>query len=74
MRIAIFGTHCCGKSTLIDEFLHAHLELTASTISGLTGRARRDFRYRPISPAAGRYMQIWKFEERLISRFPTTNH
>jgi AAA domain len=24
MRIAISGTHCCGKSTLIDEFLVAH--------------------------------------------------
>jgi hypothetical protein len=24
MRIAISGTHCCGKSTLIDEFLLAH--------------------------------------------------
>jgi len=24
MRIAISGTHCCGKSTLIDEFLQAH--------------------------------------------------
>ena len=24
MRIAISGTHCCGKSTLIDEFLRAH--------------------------------------------------
>lgn len=24
MRIAISGTHCCGKSTLIDEFLTAH--------------------------------------------------
>jgi uridine kinase len=24
MRIAISGTHCSGKSTLIDEFLIAH--------------------------------------------------
>ena len=24
MRIAISGTHCCGKSTLINEFLGAH--------------------------------------------------
>jgi hypothetical protein len=24
MRIAVSGTHCCGKSTLIDEFLSAH--------------------------------------------------
>jgi len=24
MRIAVSGTHCCGKSTLIDEFLYAH--------------------------------------------------
>src|SRR6185295_8260084 len=24
MRIAISGTHCCGKSTLIDQFLLAH--------------------------------------------------
>jgi len=24
MRIAISGTHCCGKSTLIDKFLDAH--------------------------------------------------
>lgn len=24
MRIAISGTHCCGKTTLIDEFLLAH--------------------------------------------------
>ena len=24
MRIAISGTHCCGKSTLVDEFLLAH--------------------------------------------------
>lgn len=24
MRIAISGTHCCGKSTLIDAFLLAH--------------------------------------------------
>jgi len=24
MRIAVSGTHCCGKSTLIDEFLRAH--------------------------------------------------
>lgn len=26
MRIAISGTHCVGKSTLIDEFLRAHRE------------------------------------------------
>jgi len=26
MRIAISGTHCCGKSTLIDEFLTTHSE------------------------------------------------
>jgi hypothetical protein len=26
MRIAISGTHCCGKSTLIDAFLLAHPE------------------------------------------------
>lgn len=26
MKIAISGTHCCGKSTLIDEFLRAHPE------------------------------------------------
>jgi hypothetical protein len=24
MRIAVSGSHCCGKSTLIDEFLLAH--------------------------------------------------
>lgn len=24
MRIAVSGTHCCGKSTLIEEFLCAH--------------------------------------------------
>jgi len=24
MRIAVSGTHCCGKSTLIDEFLISH--------------------------------------------------
>lgn len=24
MRVAISGTHCCGKSTLIDEFLTVH--------------------------------------------------
>ena len=24
MRIAVSGTHCCGKSTLIDQFLLAH--------------------------------------------------
>jgi len=24
MRIAVSGTHCCGKSTLIDKFLLAH--------------------------------------------------
>ena len=28
MRIAISGTHCCGKSTLIDEFLITHPEYT----------------------------------------------
>lgn len=26
MRIAVSGTHCTGKSTLIDEFLRAHTE------------------------------------------------
>ena len=26
MRIAICGTHCCGKSTLIESFLAAHSE------------------------------------------------
>lgn len=26
MRIAISGTHCCGKSTLIEEFLATHPE------------------------------------------------
>lgn len=26
MRIAVSGTHCTGKSTLIDEFLRAHSE------------------------------------------------
>ena len=26
MRIAVSGTHCCGKTTLIDEFLLAHQE------------------------------------------------
>jgi hypothetical protein len=26
MRIAVSGTHCCGKTTLIDEFLRAHPE------------------------------------------------
>jgi hypothetical protein len=26
MRIAISGTHCCGKSTLIEEFLTTHSE------------------------------------------------
>ena len=26
MRIAISGTHCVGKSTLIDEFLRAHTD------------------------------------------------
>ena len=26
MRIAISGTHCCGKSTLIDAFLFAHTD------------------------------------------------
>lgn len=24
MRVAVSGTHCCGKTTLIDEFLLAH--------------------------------------------------
>src|SRR5262245_19952226 len=24
MRIAVSGTHCCGKTTLIDEFLSIH--------------------------------------------------
>lgn len=24
MRVAISGTHCCGKSTLIDAFLLGH--------------------------------------------------
>ena len=28
MRVAIAGTHCCGKSTLIDEFLITHSEYT----------------------------------------------
>ena len=28
MRIAISGTHCCGKSTLIEEFLITHPEYT----------------------------------------------
>jgi hypothetical protein len=28
MRIAISGTHCCGKSTLIEEFLLVHPEYT----------------------------------------------
>jgi hypothetical protein len=28
MRVAVSGTHCCGKSTLIDEFLLAHPEFT----------------------------------------------
>jgi len=26
MRVAVSGTHCCGKSTLIDQFLLAHPE------------------------------------------------
>ena len=26
MRVAVSATHCCGKSTLIDEFLLAHPE------------------------------------------------
>jgi hypothetical protein len=26
MRIAVSGTHCCGKSTLIEEFLLAHAD------------------------------------------------
>ncbi|HEX5886253.1 MAG TPA: AAA family ATPase [Pyrinomonadaceae bacterium] len=28
MRIAVSGTHCTGKSTMIDEFLRAHPEFT----------------------------------------------
>jgi AAA domain len=28
MRIAISGTHCCGKSTLIEEFLLVHSDFT----------------------------------------------
>jgi AAA domain len=28
MRIAVSGTHCTGKSTLIDEFLRAHPDFT----------------------------------------------
>jgi hypothetical protein len=28
MRIAVSGTHCTGKSTLIDEFLKTHSEFT----------------------------------------------
>src|SRR5215207_5873028 len=28
MRIAVSGTHCTGKSTLIDEFLRAHRDFT----------------------------------------------
>ena len=28
MRIAVSGTHCIGKSTLIDEFLRAHRNFT----------------------------------------------
>lgn len=28
MRIAIAGTHCCGKSTLIEQFLNSHSEFT----------------------------------------------
>lgn len=28
MRIAVSGTHCCGKSSLIDEFLISHSEFT----------------------------------------------
>ena len=28
MRVAISGTHCCGKSTLIDQFLLAHPDFT----------------------------------------------
>ena len=28
MRVAVSGTHCCGKSTLIDVFLLAHLDFT----------------------------------------------
>ena len=28
MRVAISGTHACGKSTLIDEFLLVHPEFT----------------------------------------------
>jgi hypothetical protein len=26
MRIAVSGSHCCGKTTLVDEFLPAHPE------------------------------------------------
>jgi predicted ATPase len=28
MRIAVSGTHCTGKSTLIDEFLRTHADFT----------------------------------------------
>jgi predicted ATPase len=28
MRIAVSGTHCTGKSTLIDEFLRTHTDFT----------------------------------------------
>ena len=28
MRVAVSGTHCCGKSTLIDVFLLAHPDFT----------------------------------------------
>jgi hypothetical protein len=28
MRVAVSGTHCCGKSTLIDEFLLTHSDFT----------------------------------------------
>lgn len=28
MRIAVSGTHCCGKSTLVDEFLANHPDFT----------------------------------------------
>ena len=31
MRIAISGTHCCGKSTLIDEFLNLYPNFTHET-------------------------------------------
>jgi hypothetical protein len=28
MRIAVSGTHCCGKSSLVDEFLRIHPDFT----------------------------------------------